>query len=176
MASGAPTLSRKKNNPFFRWLCPLLRLGVEIEEYGLAAVHIVNHVIQGAHHDIRTHMAVIRQQRADVATARCSTWWRTTTSTRPGSKHSEAWPMTPHAGTVAGRAILERRVIYYKDTSRNPAVFHPTAPDVAHPSRSIKGGGRTLWRNADMMTPFPWPPPDLLQEKHRGTPIAPMPN
>ena len=39
-----------------------MRLGVEIEEYGLAAVHIVNHVIQGAHHDIRAHMATRRQR------------------------------------------------------------------------------------------------------------------
>ena len=69
MANGAPDRTAEEEQPgmLFRWLCPLLRLGVEIEEYGLAAVHIVNHVIQGAHHDIRTHMAVIRQQRGDVA-------------------------------------------------------------------------------------------------------------
>jgi hypothetical protein len=56
----------EQSGAFFGGLSPLLRLGVEVEEYGLAAGHIVNHVIQGTHHDIRIHMGVVRQQCPDV--------------------------------------------------------------------------------------------------------------
>jgi hypothetical protein len=41
---------------------PLLRFGVEVVEYDPPALHIVNHVIQSAHHDTWIHLAVIQQQ------------------------------------------------------------------------------------------------------------------